>query len=82
MTAPCACSRLWHRINPKTRTPTNSAWLGVALSAIVGLLATFVFWLYWQLSGRKWFTGPKVQGTPEELRAIEQELDAVERGPI
>jgi len=181
-------SRLWHRINPKTRTPTNSVWLGVALSAIVGLLsiyqkagystaffaltgicviglyisyaipiflrlrnpdfvpgpwnlrgasklvgwtavvwvgcitilffaplfwpfwppfgktvvdeattifhqnnvnftgplillAVFVFWLYWRLSGRKWFTGPKVQGSPEELRAIEQELDAVERGP-
>ncbi len=33
-----------------------------------------VFWLYWQLSGRKWFTGPKVQGTKEELLAIEREL--------
>jgi amino acid transporter len=28
--------RFWHRINPKTRTPTNSVWLGVVLSAIVG----------------------------------------------
>jgi len=180
-------SRWWHRINPKTRTPTNSVWLGVVLSAIVGLLSvyqkagystaffaltgicviglyiayaipiylrltnpgfepgpwnlkgyhkvvgwasiawigfiTILFfaplfwpfwppfgstdfgdglvvyhqnnfnftgpliilsfvgiWAYWQFSGRKWFTGPKVQGTPDELRAIERELDALEHG--
>ena len=34
-------SKLWHRINPKTRTPTNAVWLGIVLSFIVGLL-TFV----------------------------------------
>ncbi len=179
-------SKLWHKINKKTRTPTNSVWLGVTLSAIVGLLSLYqkggystaffaltgicviglyisyaipiylrltnpefkagpwnlkgkhklvgwtalvwivfisvlfvapLFWPfwpiwgpenefapgffrvnnfnftgplillsaifvvgYWRLSGRKWFTGPKVQGTPEELRAIERELDAVEHG--
>jgi amino acid transporter len=180
-------SKWWHRINPKTRTPTNSVWLGVVLSAIVGLLSvyqkagystaffaltgicviglyisyaipiylrltnpdfepgpwnlkgheklvgwtsiawiafiTILFfaplfwpfwppfgttdfgggvivyhqnnfnftgpliilsflgiWAYWQFSGRKWFSGPKVQGTPEELRAIERELDALEHG--
>ncbi len=183
-------SKFWHRINPKTRTPTNSIWLGVVLSAIVGSTSLYVrgsgagrystaffamtgicviglyiaygipiylrltnpdfqtgpwhlkghhklvgwasiawialitvlffaplfwpfwpiwgeknmflddgagsqffrqnnfnftgplivgsalvFWLYWQLSGRKWFTGPKVQGTKEELLAIERELE-------
>jgi len=26
---------------------------------------------YWLLSARKWFTGPKVQGTEEQLEAIE-----------
>jgi amino acid transporter len=177
-------SRWWHKINPRTRTPTNAIWLGVTLSAILGLLSLYqkggfstaffamtgicviglyiaygipiylrltnpdfkqgpwnlkgkhklvgwtalgwiafitvlffapvfrpfwppfgstttgtgdaaattfhqnnfnftgpliigsavVFWLYWQLSGRKWFTGPKVQGTKEELMAIEREL--------
>jgi amino acid transporter len=177
-------SRLWHKINKRTRTPTNAIWLGVTLSAILGLLSLYqkggfstaffamtgicviglyiaygipiylrltnpnfktgpwnlkgkhklvgwtalswigfitilffapvfrpfwppfgstttgvepdtattfhqnnfnftgpliiasalVFWLYWQLSGRKWFTGPKVQGTKEELMAIEREL--------
>ena len=34
-------SKFWHRINPKTRTPTNSIWLGVVLSAIVGLLSIY-----------------------------------------
>ena len=34
-------SRLWHRINPRTRTPTNSIWLGVTLSAITGLLSVY-----------------------------------------
>jgi amino acid transporter len=34
-------SKFWHRINPKTRTPTNAVWLGITLSFIVGLL-TFV----------------------------------------
>jgi len=181
-------SKIWHRINTKTRTPTNSVWLGVVLSAIVGLLSLYqkggystaffaltgicviglyisyaipiylrlrspdfvpgpwnlkgkhklvgwtalawivfisvlfvapLFWpfwpiwgeenefapgffrvnnfnftgplillsglfvvLYWRLSGRKWFTGPKVQGTPEELAAIEKELDALEHGTL
>lgn len=179
-------SSLWHKINKRTRTPTNSVWLGVALSALVGLLSLYqkggystaffaltgicviglyisyaipiylrltnpdfvvgpwnlkgrhklvgwtalvwivfisvlfvapLFWPfwpiwgpenefaegffrvnnfnftgplvliaaifvlgYWKLSGKKWFTGPKVQGTKEELMAIERELDAVEHG--
>ena len=173
-------SKFWHKINPRTRTPTNSVWLGVTLSAIVGLLSIYQkggystaffaltgitviglyisyaipiylrlrnpefqpgpwnlkgysklvgwtaiawigfitvlfvgpvfrpFWppfgktdevyhqnnfnftgplivlsfvavaLYWVLSGRNWFKGPKVQGSPEELAAIERELDVLE----
>ena len=31
--------RRWAMINPRTRTPTNSIWLGVALSAIIGTLS-------------------------------------------
>jgi len=188
-------SKYWHKINRRTRTPTNSVWLGVTLSAIVGASSLYVrgtgagrystaffamtgicviglyiayaipiylrltnpdfqvgpwnlkgwhklvgwtsivwiaiisvlfcaplfwpFWKpfgsgnlflddgagntfykinnfnftgpliilgaifvmgYWSFSGKKWFTGPKVQGTPEELRAIERELDALEHG--
>ncbi len=30
--------------------------------------------IYWLVSARKWFTGPKVQGTAAELAAIEREL--------
>ncbi|MGZ4702680.1 MAG: amino acid permease [Ilumatobacteraceae bacterium] len=182
-------SKHWHKINKKTRTPTNSVWLGVALSAITGALSLYqkggystaffaltgicviglyiayaipiylrltnpdfqtgpwnlkgyhklvgwasliwiafitilffapLFWPfwpiwghdnnifnadgtasgffkqnnfnftgplivlaaifilgYWALSGKKWFTGPKVQGTKEELLEIERELDAL-----
>jgi amino acid transporter len=162
-------SKIWHRINPKTRTPTNSLWLGVFLSAIAGALTListkknipvaffaltlmcviglyisyiipvflrlrnptfvpgpwslgkwskpvgwfsvvyvliicitgflpqFVPWnkwetanltlpvvggigilvgLWWLGSARNWFTGPKVQGTKEELMAIEHELSS------
>ena len=29
---------------------------------------------YWLLSARKWFTGPKIQGTEDELKAIEAEF--------
>ena len=32
-------SRIWARINPRTRTPTNSVWLGVGLSALIGVLS-------------------------------------------
>jgi hypothetical protein len=46
------------------------------------ILAAVVIALYWHFSGKKWFTGPKVQGTPEELRAIERELDALEHGAL
>ena len=35
-------------------------------------LATGIWWL---VSARKWFNGPKVQGTPEELAAIEADLE-------
>jgi hypothetical protein len=33
--------------------------------------------IWWFASARKWFKGPKVQGTPEELAAIERDLDSV-----
>mgnify|MGYP003326136217 CR=1 FL=1 len=172
-------SKIWHKINPKTRTPTNAVWLGVGMSAVVGALALIqkdgysvaffaltgicvvglyisyvipiylrlknpnfqqgpwnlksyskvvgwisVVWvafitvlffaplfpqwqwwnpdhvntanytgplivlsfiavgLWWAGSAKNWFTGPKVQGTPEELRAIERELDALEKGSL
>jgi amino acid permease (GABA permease) len=32
--------------------------------------------IYWVVSARHWFTGPRVQGSAEELAAIERELSA------
>lgn len=34
---------------------------------------------YWLLSARKWFTGPKIQGSEEELAKIEAEFANIER---
>ncbi|MDT7545811.1 MAG: hypothetical protein QOE99_1921 [Actinomycetota bacterium] len=155
-------SAFWHRINPRTRTPTNAIWLAaggafllglpylwnvtayaaVTSIAVIGLyiayvLPTFlrlrqgdsfergpwhlgrwskpigtiaVLWvafitvlfmlpavspitrnsfnytpvavlivlgfagIWWLVSAHTWFKGPKVQGSPEELAAMEQEL--------
>jgi amino acid permease (GABA permease) len=155
-------SAFWHRVNKRTRTPTNAIWLAAAGALILGLpylwnsvayfavtsIATIglyiayvtptflrlrqganfrrgpwhlgrwsylvgtiaVIWvvfitilfmlplagpigwktfnyavvavgvvlgfsgIWWLVSARHWFTGPKVQGTPEELAAIEREL--------
>ena len=166
-------SRVWRRINRRTRTPTNAVWLGVGVAAVVGALSMvqyngvstaffamtgiaviglnisyaiplflrlrhrsfipgpwnlrghgkIVGWIalswivigsllfmaplfpqwqwwnpddvntanfagplivvfsllvggWWLLSARKWFTGPRTQGTEEELLAIERDLDA------
>ncbi len=41
----------------------------VAVAAVVGFAG-----IWYAVSARKWFKGPKVQGTPEELAAIEREL--------
>src|SRR5437868_6658030 len=157
-------SEFWHRVNKRTRTPTNAIWLAAAGALILGLpylgnttayaavtsiaviglyiayvIPTFlrlrqgenfkrgpwhlgrwryvvgwiaVVWvvfitvlfmlptaspigwgnfnytvfavlavigfagIYWLVSAKNWFKGPKVQGSPEELAAIERELSA------
>ena len=156
-------SKFWHRINPRTRTPTNSIWLAavgafilalpylyssvayaaVTSIAVIGLYVAYVapvflrvragskfqegpwtlgrwsrpigitatIWvifisilfmlpqaqpinintfnytpivflivlggaaLWWVVSAKNWFHGPKVQGTADELAAIERELE-------
>jgi amino acid permease (GABA permease) len=158
-------SRFWHKVNPRTRTPTNGVWLAavgafilalpylwnsvayyaVTSIAVIGLYVAYVLptflrlrlgesfvrgpwhlgrwsrpigiiavvwvvfisilfmlptanpvtWktfnytvfavvavlgfaaIYWAVSARKWFTGPKVQGSAEELAAIESELESL-----
>jgi amino acid permease (GABA permease) len=161
-------SRFWHRINHRTRTPTNSIWLAavgafilglpylwnsaayfaVTSIAVIGLYIAYgipillrlragdrfqrgpwhlgrwsipvgtiaVVWIgfiailfvlpqvfpiswstfnyaivavfvvavgtgvWWLASARRWFTGPRVQGTAEEMARIEAELEGV-NGP-
>jgi amino acid transporter len=156
-------SSFWHRINPKTRTPTNSIWLAavgafilglpylfnavayyaVTSIAVIGLYIAYItpvflrlragdsfkagpwnlgrwsrpigivatIWVvfiailfmlpqvvpvrtdtfnyapvavgvvilfaggWWLFSAKNWFKGPKVQGTAEELAAIERDLE-------
>jgi amino acid permease (GABA permease) len=50
--------------------PSNFNYTPVAFAVVLGGAG-----LWWLLSARKWFTGPKVQGTEEELAALERELE-------
>jgi amino acid permease (GABA permease) len=43
----------------------------VAVAIVLGFA-----WIYWAVSAKNWFHGPRVQGTDEELAAIERELSA------
>jgi len=43
----------------------------VAVAVVIGFAG-----IYWLVSAKNWFTGPKVQGSAEELAAIERELSA------
>jgi amino acid transporter len=44
----------------------------IAVAGVIGFAG-----IYWLVSARKWFKGPKVQGSVEELRAIERDLESV-----
>ena len=33
--------------------------------------------IWYFVSAKNWFKGPKVQGTPEELREIERDLEVI-----
>jgi amino acid permease (GABA permease) len=50
-------------------TVSNFNYTIVAVVAVVGFAT-----IYWLVSARNWFTGPRVQGTSEELAAIEADL--------
>jgi amino acid permease (GABA permease) len=52
-------------------TVGNFNYTVVAVAAVLGFA-----WIYWMVSAKNWFTGPRVQGTAEELAAIEHELSA------
>jgi len=50
-------------------TGTNFNYTVVAVLAVLGFAG-----IWWLVSARTWFTGPKVQGSAEELAAMEREL--------
>jgi amino acid permease (GABA permease) len=66
---------------PQFAAPGKTSWPGfswktfnyapIAVVAVIGYAG-----IYWLVSARQWFKGPKVQGTEAELAAIEQELSA------
>jgi amino acid permease (GABA permease) len=55
------------QVGPITFTTFNYA--VIAVLVVIGFAG-----IYWLVSARHWFKGPKVQGTAEELAAIEHEL--------
>lgn len=57
-------------VSPVTRLNFN--YTPIAVLVVLGFAG-----IWWGVSARKWFKGPKVQGTPEELAAIERELEAL-----
>jgi amino acid permease (GABA permease) len=58
------------QVSPITTTTFN--YTPVAVLVVLGFAG-----IWWAASARNWFTGPKVQGTPEELAAIERDLDVI-----
>jgi amino acid permease (GABA permease) len=57
-------------VSPITRGNFN--YTVVAVAVVLGFAG-----IYWLVSAKNWFTGPRVQGTAEELAAIERELESI-----
>jgi hypothetical protein len=55
------------QFSPVTRTTFN--YTPVAVIAVLGFAG-----IWYAVSAHNWFKGPKIQGTAEELAAIEREL--------
>jgi amino acid permease (GABA permease) len=53
-------------------TWTNFNYTVIAVVAVLGFAG-----IWWLVSAHNWFTGPKVQGSAEELAAIESELESL-----
>jgi amino acid permease (GABA permease) len=53
-------------------TAANFNYTAVAVLVVLGFAG-----IWWMVSAKNWFTGPKVQGTAEELAAVEHELESL-----
>lgn len=58
-----------------TASPITGKNFNYTVVAVVVVLGFAGIW--WLVSARKWFTGPKIQGSAAELDAIEQDLGSV-----
>ena len=56
--------------------PTASpiGWVNFNYTVVAVLVVLGFAGIYWLVSAKNWFKGPKVQGSAEELAAIEREL--------
>jgi len=59
----------------RERRPQQLHWAGPTM-----LVIFLIVGIWWLVSAKKWFHGPQVQGSHEELVAIERELAAIESG--
>jgi amino acid permease (GABA permease) len=53
-------------------TTTNFNYTVIAVLVVLGFAG-----IWWMVSAKNWFTGPKVQGSAEELAAVEHELESL-----
>jgi len=58
------------QVSPVSRNTFN--YTPVAVLVVLGFAG-----IWWLVSARHWFTGPKVQGTAEELAEIEHDLESI-----
>ena len=58
--------------------PTASPihWVNFNYTVVAVVVVLGFAGIYWLVSAKNWFTGPRVQGSAEELAAIERELSA------
>jgi hypothetical protein len=57
-------------VSPVTGSSFN--YTPVAVLVVLGFAG-----IWWLVSAKNWFTGPKVQGTEEELEAVERDLETL-----
>jgi amino acid transporter len=58
-----------------TTNPITAANFNYTVIAVLVVLGFAGIW--WMVSAKNWFTGPKVQGTAEELAAVERDLESL-----
>jgi hypothetical protein len=58
------------QVSPVTGSTFN--YTPIAVLVVLGFAG-----IWWMVSAKNWFTGPKVQGTEAELEAVERDLETL-----